>query len=187
MARYRELLAQVKSEIEEVDAARARELIVSDSPAIVDVRERNEWDEGHIPGAVHVPRGHLESRIEAAVPDRGKRIVLYCATGQRSALAAHTLEELLGYEDVASMNGGFVLWKDRGFAFDRPKVLTPEQQERYSRHLLVPEVGSEGQQKLLDAKVLLIGAGGLGSPAALYLAAAGVGTLGIVDDDVVDL
>jgi molybdopterin/thiamine biosynthesis adenylyltransferase len=113
--------------------------------------------------------------------------VLYCATGQRSALAANTLEEYMGYEDVASMNGGFALWKDRGFPFERPKVLTPEQQERYSRHLLVPEVGSEGQQKLLDAKVLLIGAGGLGSPAALYLAAAGVGTLGIVDDDVVDL
>jgi molybdopterin/thiamine biosynthesis adenylyltransferase len=134
-----------------------------------------------------VPRSYLESRIEGVVPDRSQKVILYCASGQRSALAANTLEELLGYEDVASMNGGFTLWKDRGLPFERPMVLTPEQRERYSRHLLIPEVGLEGQQKLLEAKVLLIGAGGLGSPAALYLAAAGVGTLGIVDNDEVDL
>jgi molybdopterin/thiamine biosynthesis adenylyltransferase len=121
------------------------------------------------------------------VGDRSKRVILYCASGQRSALAAHTLQELLGYEDVASMRGGITLWKDRGFETEVPRALTPEQRERYSRHLLVPEVGLEGQLKLLDAKVLLLGAGGLGSPAALYLAAAGVGTLGIVDNDVVDL
>jgi sulfur-carrier protein adenylyltransferase/sulfurtransferase len=154
---------------------------------IVDVREQHEFEQSHVPGAVHVPRGHLESRIEGAVSDRAKRVILYCASGSRSALAAHTLQEHLGYEDVASMRGGITLWKDRGYDVDVPVALTPEQRERYSRHLLVPEVGLEGQLKLLDAKVLLLGAGGLGSPAALYLAAAGVGTIGIVDFDVVDL
>jgi molybdopterin/thiamine biosynthesis adenylyltransferase len=187
-----QLIKEIRAQVKEVDPSEVRELQSrnGDAPedvAIVDVREQQEFEQGHIPGAVHVPRGHLESRIEAAVPDRGKRIVLYCATGQRSALAAHTLEELLGYEDVASMNGGFVLWKDRGYPFERPVVLDATQKERYSRHLLIPEVGLTGQQKLLESKVLLIGAGGLGSPAALYLAAAGVGTLGIVDDDEVDL
>jgi len=142
---------------------------------------------GHIPGAVHVPRGYLESRIDAAVGDRDQRVILYCASGQRSALAAHTLSGLLGYANVASMTGGITLWKDRGYKVDVPKVLSPEQKERYGRHLLLPEIGAEGQAKLLDAKVLLLGAGGLGSPTALYLAAAGVGTLGIVDDDDVDL
>src|SRR6266513_3418331 len=187
----RDLIKEIRAKVTEVDPSEVRELQTRNGAdpnlVIVDVREQGEWDQGHIPGAVHVPRSYLESRFENFVPQRDKKIVLYGATGQRSALAANTLEEQMGYEDVASMNGGFVLWKDRGYPFDRPKVLTPEQQERYSRHLLVPEVGSEGQQKLLDAKVLLIGAGGLGSPAALYLAAAGVGTLGIVDDDEVDL
>src|SRR4029079_7770500 len=117
---------------------------------IVDVREQGEWDQGHIAGALHVPRSYLESRFENFVPGRDKKIVLYCATGQRSALAANTLEQDMGYEDVASMNAGVALWRDRGFECERPKVLTPEQQERYSRHLLVPEVGSVGQQKLLD-------------------------------------
>jgi sulfur-carrier protein adenylyltransferase/sulfurtransferase len=187
----RDLIKEIRAKVKEVDPTEVHELRARNGSepdfVVVDVREQAEWDQGHIPGAIHIPRSYLESRFENFVPQRDKKIVLYCATGQRSALAANTLEEDMGYEDVASMNGGFVLWKDRGFEFDRPKVLTPEQQERYSRHLLVPEVGSEGQQKLLDAKVLLIGAGGLGSPAALYLAAAGVGTLGIVDDDVVDL
>src|ERR671922_1136982 len=140
MARYRELLAQVKSEIEEVDAARARELIVSDSPAIVDVRERNEWDEGHIPGAVHVPRGHLESRIESAVPDRSRPLVLYCASGSRSAFATKTLEEL-GYENIASLAGGFTDWKRNGFPVEQPRTLDEAKRRRYSRHLLIPEVG----------------------------------------------
>jgi sulfur-carrier protein adenylyltransferase/sulfurtransferase len=191
----RDLIKEIRAKVKEVDPSDVRELQLDSQTrngeepnlVIVDVREQGEWDQGHLPGAIHVPRSYLESRFENFVPERDKKIVLYCATGQRSALAANTLEEYMGYEDVASMNGGFALWKDRGFPFERPKVLTPSQQERYSRHLLVPEVGSEGQQKLLDAKVLLIGAGGLGSPAALYLAAAGVGTLGIVDDDVVDL
>ena len=142
---------------------------------------------GHIPGAKHVPKSYLESRIEGAVPDRSQHVILYCASGNRSAWAARTLIEDLGYEHVESMTGGFTLWKDRGYEVETPRTLTAEQRERYSRHLLLPEVGIEGQQKLLDAKVLLLGAGGLGSPAALYLAAAGVGTLGIVDNDEVDL
>jgi molybdopterin/thiamine biosynthesis adenylyltransferase/rhodanese-related sulfurtransferase len=187
-----QLIKEIRAKVKEVDPSEVRELQSQNGNSandlvVVDVREQGEWEQGHIPGAVHVPRSYLESRFEGVEPDRGKRIVLYCASGQRSALAANTLEELLGYENVASMNGGFTLWKDRGYPFERPAVLSAEQKERYSRHLLIPEVGSGGQQKLLESKVLLIGAGGLGSPAALYLAAAGVGTLGIVDDDVVDL
>jgi len=180
-----EYIRKIKSEITEVDPTAAHEL-VGDGVAFVDVRETDEFDRGHVPGATHIPRGYLESRIDGAVPDRNQHVVLYCASGQRSALAAKTLEEL-GYEHVESMTGGFTLWKDRGFEFDVPRTLSPEQRERYSRHMLVPEIGPEGQQKLLDAKVLLLGAGGLGSPTALYLAAAGVGTIGIVDDDEVDL
>ena len=151
----------------------------------VDVRDRNEWDEGHIPGAVHVPRGNLESRIEGVVPDRDTSIVVYCASGARSAFAAKALGEL-GYENVSSLAGGFNDWKRNGYGFDLPRALDEPKRRRYSRHLLIPEVGEEGQLRLLDSRILLIGAGGLGSPASLYLAAAGVGTLGIVDDDVVD-
>ena len=185
MPSYRELLQQVKDEIEEIDAARAADLIETDSPVFVDVRERSEWDEGHIPGAVHVPRGHLESRIEHAVPDRDARVVLYCSAGSRSAFAAKALAEL-GYENVVSLAGGFTDWKRNGHPFDLPRTLDEAKRRRYSRHLLIPEVGEEGQLRLLDARILLIGAGGLGSPASLYLAAAGIGTLGIVDDDAVD-
>ena len=181
-----ELLRQIKSRINEVDPAQVREQITNGA-VLVDVRETEEFAAGHIPGARHVPRGYLESRIEGAVPDRGKHVILYCASGNRSAYAARTLIEDLGYEHVESMLGGITLWKDRGYEVEVPKTLTAEQRERYSRHLLLPEVGLEGQQKLLDAKVLLLGAGGLGSPVALYLAAAGVGTLGIVDSDEVDL
>jgi molybdopterin/thiamine biosynthesis adenylyltransferase/rhodanese-related sulfurtransferase len=181
-----EFIRQIKSQIDEVDPSEVHELL-GNGVAIVDVRESEEFAAGHIPGARSVPRGYLESRIEGAVPDRSQRVILYCASGQRSALAAHTLTEALGYDSVASMTGGITLWKDRGYDVDVPKTLTAEQRERYSRHLLIPEIGLEGQQKLLDARVLLLGAGGLGSPTALYLAAAGVGTIGIVDDDEVDL
>ncbi|MDP1847204.1 MAG: molybdopterin-synthase adenylyltransferase MoeB [Solirubrobacteraceae bacterium] len=185
-----EFIRQIKNQIAQVDPGDVNERLQNGSGngdvAIIDVRESEEVARGLIPGAKHVPRGHLESRIEGAVPDRSQHVVLYCASGNRSALAAKTLEEL-GYENVESMTGGYTLWKDRGYKVDVPKVMTPEQRERYSRHMLVPEIGAEGQQKMLDAKVLLLGAGGLGSPTALYLAAAGIGTIGIVDDDVVDL
>ena len=186
MTSYRDLLQQTRAAIDEVDAKRAEELLHGDdAPALIDVREREEWDEGHIPGAIHIPRGHLESRIEQAVPDRTRPVVVYCASGNRSVFATKTLEEL-GYEDVSSLAGGFADWKRNGFAVDLPRTLSPERRTRYSRHLLIPEVGEDGQLKLLESRVLLIGAGGLGSPAALYLGAAGVGTLGIVDADVVD-
>ncbi|HEV2723370.1 MAG TPA: molybdopterin-synthase adenylyltransferase MoeB [Thermoleophilaceae bacterium] len=188
MASGADYIRKVKEQVKEVDPKEVHPLVESPNGAvIVDVREQQEFEESHLPGARHVPRGHLESRIEGAVKDRSARVVLYCASGNRSALAAHTLEHELGYENVQSMTGGITLWKDRGYKVEVPRRLTAEQRERYSRHLLVPEIGIEGQMKLLDAKVLLLGAGGLGSPTALYLAAAGVGTLGIVDDDVVDL
>jgi molybdopterin/thiamine biosynthesis adenylyltransferase/rhodanese-related sulfurtransferase len=187
-----ELLRQIKSQIDEVDPSAVHEALEATNGAgpgfvIVDVRESDEWDAGHLPGAKHVPRSYLESRIEGVAPDRDTRVVLYCASGNRSAYAARTLREDLGYEHVESMTGGYTLWKDRGYTVEVPRQMSKEQRERYSRHLLVPEIGQEGQEKLLDAKVLLLGAGGLGSPIALYLAAAGVGTLGLVDDDVVDL
>jgi molybdopterin/thiamine biosynthesis adenylyltransferase/rhodanese-related sulfurtransferase len=186
MASYRDLLAQVKSEIDEVDVAAAREILdAPDRPLVVDVRELDEWTEGRIPSAVHIPRGFLESRIEQAAPDRAQPILLYCAGGNRSAFAAKSLGEL-GYENVTSLAGGYADWKRSGLPTELPRSLDAAQRQRYSRHLLIPEVGEEGQLKLLDSRILLIGAGGLGSPASLYLAAAGVGRLGIVDDDVVD-
>jgi sulfur-carrier protein adenylyltransferase/sulfurtransferase len=181
-----EFIRQVKAQITEVDPGIVHELL-GNGVAIVDVRETDEFALGHLPGARHVPRSYLESRIEGIVPDRGQRVVLYCASGIRSALAAKTLADDLGYSDVASMTGGITLWKDRGYEVDVPKTFTAEQRDRYSRHILIPEIGEAGQRKLLEARVLLLGAGGLGSPTALYLAAAGVGTLGIVDNDVVDL
>ena len=180
-----EFIKQVKSQIDEVDPGDVHGLL-DEGIAIVDVRETDEVAQGKLPGATHVPRGFLESRIDGAVPDRAQRVVLYCASGNRSALAAKTLKDL-GYEHVESMTGGITLWKDRGYGVEVPRSYTPEQRQRYSRHFLLPEIGEDGQQKLLDAKVLLLGAGGLGSPIALYLAAAGVGTLGLVDDDEVDV
>src|SRR2546423_2367692 len=181
-----EILRDIKSRIDEVDPAEVRDEL-ADGAVLIDVREAEEWGTGHIPGAKHVPKSYLESRIEGAVSDRSQSVILYCASGNRSAWAARTLVEDLGYEHVESMTGGITLWKDRGYHVEQPRTLTAVQRERYSRHLLLPEVGPEGQQKLLDAKVLLLGAGGLGSPAALYLAAAGVGTLGILDNDEVDV
>ncbi len=186
MATGVELIEKVKAEIEEVQPSEVDDELLTDGPALVDVREQHEFEERHIPGAIHVPRGHLESRIEQFVPGKDRRVILYCAVGNRSAFAAKTLSEELGYSDVASMAGGITLWKDRNYETVVPRKLTQDQKERYSRHILVPEIGLEGQLKMLDAKVLLLGAGGLGSPTALYLAAAGVGTIGLVDDDVVD-
>ena len=188
MASYRDVLQQVKAEIDEVDVTRAREILSAadgDRPLLVDVRELDEWTEGRIPGAIHIPRGFLESRIEQAAPDRARPILLYCAGGARSAFAAKSLGEL-GYENVTSLAGGYTDWKRSGLPTELPRTLDAAKRQRYSRHLLIPEVGEEGQLKLLASRILLIGAGGLGSPASLYLAAAGVGRLGIVDDDVVD-
>ena len=184
MASFRELLKETRSEIREIDTAEGERLRENGS-LFVDVREPDEYEQGAIPGAVHITRGTLETSIENRVPDRDTPLVVLCAGGVRSALAAKTLAEL-GYTDVVSMDGGFNKWKDEDREWATPTTLAPEQRNRYQRHLLLPEVGEEGQLKLLDAKVLCLGAGGLGSPAAMYLAAAGVGTIGIVDMDVVD-
>jgi molybdopterin/thiamine biosynthesis adenylyltransferase/rhodanese-related sulfurtransferase len=181
-----DFIKQVKQDIPEVDPSEVNELL-HEGVRVIDVRETEEVAAGKLPGATHVPRGFLESRIEGIVPDRSERIILYCASGNRSALAANTLMRDLGYDHAESMVGGITLWKDRGYEVETPFAFSPEQRQRYSRHFLLPEIGEDGQKKLLDAKVLLLGAGGLGSPTALYLAAAGVGTLGIVDDDVVDV
>jgi sulfur-carrier protein adenylyltransferase/sulfurtransferase len=182
MATYRELLNQVKAEIEEIDGAEGSQRL--GEALFLDVREQDEVDQGMIPGALHISRGNLESRIESRV-EKGREIVVYCAVGSRSAFAVKSLEEL-GYENVVNLAGGFTEWKRNGYPTELPRGLDPIQRSRYSRHLLIPEVGEEGQLKLLDSRILLIGAGGLGSPSSLYLAAAGVGTLGIVDDDAVD-
>ncbi|HEY5014000.1 MAG TPA: molybdopterin-synthase adenylyltransferase MoeB [Acidimicrobiia bacterium] len=183
MPSFRELLTQTKAQVGEVDPAEAERRL--GAATFLDVRELDEFEQGSIPGALFIPRGHLESQSETKLPKHDVPIVVYCASGVRSVFAAKTLNEL-GYTDVVSMAGGFGRWKNEGRAWITPAVLTPEQRHRYGRHILLPEVGEAGQQKLLQSKVLLLGAGGLGSPAALYLAAAGVGTLGIVDMDVVD-
>lgn len=183
---YAELLGAARAAIREVSPVAADALRRRGGVALVDVREPSEWDQGHVPGARHVPKSHLEQEIEAAVPDRTTPVVLYCAGGIRSLFAGQTLAAM-GYTDVVSLSGGFELWKGQGLEWTQPAGLTDAQRQRYSRHLLIPEVGTEGQARLLASRVLLVGAGGLGSPAALYLAAAGVGTLGIVDFDVVDL
>jgi sulfur-carrier protein adenylyltransferase/sulfurtransferase len=185
MPNFRDLLSATKAEIREVDTATADEQRRQPGAVVLDVREPDEYEQGAIPGAVHIPRGTLESSVENRIPDKGAKVLIHCASGVRSAFAAKTLADL-GYGDVASVAGGFNKWKDEGRDWSAPRKLTPDQRNRYQRHLLLPEVDVEGQLKLLDARVLLLGAGGLGSPAALYLAAAGVGTLGIVDMDVVD-
>ena len=185
MASFRDLLAQAKSQIVEIDTVAAQKRIEEGNLIVLDVREPDEYEQGALPNALHIPRGHLEAQIEGRAVDRDQTIVVYCAGGVRSAFAAQTLQEL-GYADVLSVAGGFGKWKDEGREWRQPVTLTPDQRNRYQRHLLLPEVGIEGQAKLLGAKVLMLGAGGLGSPAALYLAAAGVGTIGIVDMDEVD-
>jgi sulfur-carrier protein adenylyltransferase/sulfurtransferase len=179
-----DLFRQVRAATREVSPAEAQRLHEAGA-VLLDVREPVEWDAGHLPDAVHIPRAYLEERIESAIPDRSRPVVVYCASGVRSAYGSATLGQL-GYTDVANMGGGIELWKRLGLPVVTSARLTPEQQQRYSRHLLIPEVGTAGQVALLESKVLLVGAGGLGSPAALYLAAAGVGTLGIVDFDVVE-
>lgn len=186
MTTFHEHLQRIKAQIKEVDVhALKHSLAQAQAPLLIDVRERDETADGHIAQAKLLPRGFLELQIEALCADRSQSIVLVCAAGTRSALAAQSLM-MLGYQDVSSLEGGFAAWKRAGFEFTIPKQLSAEQRTRYSRHLLIPEVGEDGQHKLLESKVLLLGAGGLGSPAALYLAAAGVGTLGVIDSDVVD-
>src|SRR2546429_2260929 len=189
----REIMRQARRQVPEWSTPQVNEAMAHQHEAgrenqeivLVDVREKHEWNEGHIPGAIHVPRGYLELQVEEAVPDKVKTVVLYCAGGVRSLMAGATLQQM-GYKNVVSMAGGFGAWKGNGYSFVQPRTMSEAQAKRYSRHLLVPEVGEEGQFKLLDSRVLLIGAGGLGSPAAYYLAAAGVGTIGIIDADVVD-
>src|SRR3954471_21684111 len=192
---FGQYLKNIKAQIRETDVEAVRKTVQARQgragdgngagPVLIDVREKDEWSEGYIPGAHWISRGFLEQRIEDQVPERSSEIVLYCAGGTRSASAAKTLAEL-GYTNVKSLAGGFSAWKRAGLKFDRPFVMTPDQTLRYARHTMLPEVGDLGQAKLLQSKVLCLGAGGLGSPAGLYLAAAGVGTVGFVDDDVVD-
>jgi len=185
MATFRDLLSAAKAEITEVTPAEAETQITAGGTVVLDVREPDEYEQGALLGVVHIPRGHLEGQVEGKLLDKSAPVVVYCAGGVRSAFAAKTLQEL-GYTNVVSMAGGFGRWKDEGRAWRTPVALSAEQKHRYMRHLLLPEVGVEGQTKLLGSKVLMLGAGGLGSPAALYLAAAGVGTIGIVDMDEVD-
>mgnify|MGYP000265003164 FL=1 len=185
MAGFRDLLAQAKSQITEIDTNEAASRIATGGVIVLDVREPDEYEQGALPDALHIPRGHLEAQIEGRIVEKSAPVLVYCAGGVRSAFAAKTLHEL-GYTNVVSVAGGFGKWKDEGRPWRTPAVLTAEQRNRYQRHILLPEVGVEGQSKLLSSKVLLLGAGGLGSPAALYLAAAGVGTIGIVDMDEVD-
>ena len=182
---YADLLREARAQIKEVTALEV-DALPAGAATIVDVREASEWEQGYVPGATHISKSYIEQQIEGVAPDRDQPLVLYCAGGVRSLFAAQTLAGM-GYTNVASMSGGFQSWKTAGLDFVTPVILTAEQKQRYSRHLLIPEVGTAGQAKLLGSKALLIGAGGLGSPASLYLAAAGVGTIGIVDFDVVDL
>jgi molybdopterin/thiamine biosynthesis adenylyltransferase/rhodanese-related sulfurtransferase len=184
---YQSYLKDIKRQIVETDVQALKKVVEArNGTTVIDVREQDEYIQGYIPGARWIPRGYLEQRIEDAVPDRDREVILYCAGGNRSALAARSLKEL-GYTNVKSLVGGFSAWKRAGLHFDLPVMLDRDQQIRYSRHIMLPEVGEDGQKKLLKSKVLLLGAGGLGAPSSVYLAAAGVGTLGLVDDDVVDL
>jgi len=185
---FQDIMAEARKEVPEVSAQQVNELLKNNgkSPVILDVRESDEWRQGHLEGALPLPRGFLEIKVETTVPDKNAPIIAYCAGGTRSLLAAKVMKEM-GYQNVSSMAGGYGAWKNGGFKWVQDFQYTPDQLIRYSRHFLLPEVGEDGQAKLLQAKVLLVGAGGLGSPAAYYLAAAGVGTLGIIDNDVVDV
>jgi molybdopterin/thiamine biosynthesis adenylyltransferase/rhodanese-related sulfurtransferase len=186
MANFRDLYRRARGQIREVTPEDVRAKIEAGSkPVLLDVREQEEVDQGMVPGARHLGRAHFESNAEDVLPDKDAEVVVYCASGVRSVFAARTLAEL-GYTNAVSMAGGFVRWRDLGYEYTIPRTLDAAQRDRYSRHLILPEVGERGQQKLLESKVLCIGAGGLGSPALLYLAAAGVGTIGIVDSDVVE-
>jgi adenylyltransferase/sulfurtransferase len=184
---FKELMQEARQQVPEwsIDEVRAR-LTNGGGYAVVDVREREEYREGHLHGAISLPRGFLEIRAEEAIPDKDAPIIAYCAGGTRSLLAAKQLHEM-GYKKVISMSGGYSAWKGAGYPWEQDFQFSKEQLSRYSRHFILPEVGEKGQAKLLESKVLLIGAGGLGSPSAFYLAAAGVGTLGIVDNDTVDM
>lgn len=184
---FQQLMDEARGAIGELSPEQVRELLRNDGKHVVlDVREKEEYREGHLDGAVSVPRGFLEMKMDAEVPDKSTPIIAYCAGGVRSLLAGKVMKEM-GYEDVTSMSGGYTAWKNEGYPFVQDRQFTQEQLTRYSRHFLLPEVGEAGQARLLDARVLMVGAGGLGSPSAYYLAAAGVGALGIVDHDVVDL
>jgi adenylyltransferase/sulfurtransferase len=185
---FQEIMADARKEIPEVTAQQANDLLTNNgkSHVVLDVREKDEWREGHLEGAVSLPRGFLEIKVESAVPDKNTPIIAYCAGGVRSLLAAKIMKEM-GYQNVSSMAGGYTAWKNAGYKWIQDFQFTPDQLIRYSRHFLLSEVGEEGQAKLLKARVLMVGAGGLGCPAAYYLAAAGVGTLGIIDNDVVDI
>lgn len=184
MSDFKSILSGLRTSVPEISAKDANER-VAQGAVLIDVRESTETADGIVPGSRLIPRGFLELRIEDQIADRNQEIVLMCAGGTRSLLAGRSLQEL-GYTNVTSLDGGFRAWKNEGLGFEVPKTLSQDQLTRYSRHLLIPEVGEEGQKKLLNAKVLMLGAGGLGCPAALYLAAAGVGTLGIIDSDIVD-
>ena len=185
---FQDIMAEARKEIPEVTAQQVNELLKNNgkSPVLLDVRESEEWRQGHLEGALPLPRGFLEIKVESAVPNKETPIIAYCAGGVRSMLAAKAMKEM-GYQNVSSMAGGYSAWKNGGFKWVQDFQYTPEQLIRYSRHFLLPEVGEDGQAKLLQAKVLMVGAGGLGSPSAYYLAAAGVGTIGIIDNDVVDI
>jgi sulfur-carrier protein adenylyltransferase/sulfurtransferase len=180
------ILDEARSQIKSIDIDEARRMLEKPGTVLLDVREGDEWRQGHIPQAVGIPRGFLELRVEEKVPDHKTPVILQCASGTRSLLAARSLREL-GYDNVYNLTGGFNAWKDRGLPWVADRQFTPDELTRYSRHFVIPEVGEKGQAKLLDSKVLLLGAGALGSSSSLYLAAAGVGTLGLVDFDVVDL
>jgi len=186
---FKDMLAGVKQEIREISVSEVSDNLNSANGnrdfVLLDVREKDEWDQGHLEGAVFLPRGFLEVKVERLLEDKEKHVIVYCAGGVRSALAAKSLAEL-GYKNVRSMAGGYSAWKNSGLSVVVPEKIGSDQMSRYSRHLLIPEVGEEGQLKLMKSKVLLVGAGGLGSPAAVYLAASGVGTLGLIDNDIVD-